>query len=100
MIFKRGVGNDIPLVVVPDGLENVVIDILVLVALVLAETKRDGVLELRVLFALCDSCRRLAAQQTMNSLRTPREDEIPSMQGEGRVRARIGRGGYKGSRLY
>ena len=49
---------------------------------------------------VCDSCRRLAAQQTMNSLRTPREDEIPSMQGEGRVRARIGRGGYKGSRLY
>ena len=53
-----------------------------------------------ILGTLYDSCRRLAAQQTMNSLRTPREDEIPSMQGEGRVRARIGRGGYKGSRLY
>lgn len=38
--------------------------------------------------AVCDSCRRLAAQQTIERLWTPREDGIPSMQGEGRVRAR------------
>lgn len=39
MIFKYGVGNDIPLVVVADRLENVVIDILIPVALVITETK-------------------------------------------------------------